>query len=348
MTLPVIDLGPFLYGSADDKRKLAAQVNTACRDTGFLIIVNHGVDPALPDRLFELAYQFFNQPFEEKLKVEKFEGSGPAGYHMFATQSNGLAYRNIQSKADLLKISPDLRESFGLSPERNGLNQWPAYPPGFCDVCLEYYARMETLAFSMIDLFTMALGLPEHFFDKFIDKHDSTVLMHHYPAQKEAPADGQLRSSPHTDLGMFTLLRHEREHKGGLQLKTKAGEWMDVPQVENAFVVNIADSMQQWTNDLWKSTFHRVLNPPRAADGSRRASPKGAPPEAEANAPFSPVVLRDHTARASPPGRNAGFRNPTLGSASIPCAGAIGPPAGRWTDHRLTGWLFWAAASATT
>lgn len=270
MTLPVIDLGPFLNGNSNDRHQLATQVNSACRDTGFLIIVNHGVDPALPDRLFELAYKFFNQPFEEKLKVEKFEGSGPAGYHMFATQSNGLAYRNIQSKADLLKISPDLRESFGLSPERNGLNQWPSYPPGFRDVCLEYYARMENLAFSMIDLFTMALGLPEHFFDKFIDKHDSTVLMHHYPAQKDPPADGQLRSSPHTDLGMFTLLRHEREHKAGLQLKTKSGDWMDVPQVENAFVVNIADSMQQWTNDMWKSTFHRVLNPPREADGSTK------------------------------------------------------------------------------
>ncbi len=267
MQLPIIDLAPFLRGDAASRRKVAQTVDAACRDTGFLIIVNHEIDPALPDRLFDLAYQFFNQPFEEKLKVEKFEGSGPAGYHMFATQSNGLAYRNIQSKADLLKISPDLRESFGISPERNGLNQWPAYPPGFRDACLEYYSRMETLAFSMIDLFAMALGLPDGYFDKMIDQHDSTVLFHHYPAQKEQPEEGQLRSSPHTDLGMFTLLRHEREHKGGLQLKGKNGEWVDVPQVENAFVVNIADTMQQWTNDVWKSTFHRVLNPPRDANG---------------------------------------------------------------------------------
>lgn len=74
----------------------------------FLIIVNHDIDRALPDRLFERAYRFFSQPFEEKLKVEKFEGRGPDGYHMFARQSNGLAYRNIQSKVDLLKIAPDL------------------------------------------------------------------------------------------------------------------------------------------------------------------------------------------------------------------------------------------------
>src|SRR5690348_11602165 len=115
MVLPIIDLASFLHGGHDDKRKVAEQVNAACRDTGFLIIVNHEVDPALPDRVFELAYQFFNQPFDEKLKVEKYEGSGPAGYHMFATQSNGLVYRNIQSKTDLLKIFPDLRESFGVS-----------------------------------------------------------------------------------------------------------------------------------------------------------------------------------------------------------------------------------------
>ena len=267
MVLPIIDLVPFLHGGHEQKRKVAEEVNAACCDTGFLIVVNHEVDPALPDRVFELAYQFFNQPFDEKRKVEKYEGSGPAGYHMFATQSNGLAYRNIQSKADLLKIFPDLRESFGISPERNGFNQWPAHPPGFRDVCLDYYGRLEKLAFSMIDLFTMALELPEHYFDRMIDRHDSTMLLHHYPAQRDDPADGQLRSSPHTDLGMFTLLRHEREHRGGLQLKTKSGDWMDVPQIENAFVVNIADTMQQWTNDMWKSTFHRVLNPPRDASG---------------------------------------------------------------------------------
>jgi isopenicillin N synthase-like dioxygenase len=224
----------------------------------------------LPDRVFEMAKRFFDLPFEEKLKVKKVENGGPAGYHMFATQANGMRYRNVQTKADFLKVPFDLRESFGIGPDRNGVNHWLAEPAGFRELCLSYYAALEKLAFSMIRLFATALELPENYFESKIDHHDSTMLLHHYPAQKEAPQPEQWRSGPHTDLGMFTLLRHEREHKPGLQLKNKTGEWIDVPPVENSFVVNIADTMMHWTNDKWVSTLHRVANPPREDGPSAR------------------------------------------------------------------------------
>src|SRR5262245_29941225 len=90
MSFPIIDLEPFLSGDPDSRLKVAEQVNAVCVDTGFLIIVNHGVDPSLPDRVFELGKQFFDLPYEEKRQVEKIDGRGPAGYHMFAHQTNGL------------------------------------------------------------------------------------------------------------------------------------------------------------------------------------------------------------------------------------------------------------------
>src|SRR3984885_3988461 len=40
------------------------------------------------------------------------------------------------------------------------------------------------------------------------------------------------------------------------------GEWVNVPVIEGSFIVNIGDLMQQWTNDQWTSTMHRVINPP--------------------------------------------------------------------------------------
>jgi isopenicillin N synthase-like dioxygenase len=46
-----------------------------------------------------------------------------------------------------------------------------------------------------------------------------------------------------------------------LQVKNKTGEWVNVPVIERSFIVNIGDLMQQWTNDLWTSTMHRVVNP---------------------------------------------------------------------------------------
>ena len=40
---------------------------------------------------------------------------------------------------------------------------------------------------------------------------------------------------------------------------------MDAPFVAGSFVVNIGDFLMRWTNDRWKSTRHRVVNPPQAA-----------------------------------------------------------------------------------
>jgi isopenicillin N synthase-like dioxygenase len=59
----------------------------------------------------------------------------------------------------------------------------------------------------------------------------------------------------------MTILRKELSD-GSLQVKNKAGEWVSVPVIENSFIVNIGDLMQQWTNDIWTSTLHRVVNPP--------------------------------------------------------------------------------------
>ena len=45
-------------------------------------------------------------------------------------------------------------------------------------------------------------------------------------------------------------------------MRTRRGEWIDVPTRPDFFVVNIGDLLMQWTNDVWVSNLHRVVNPP--------------------------------------------------------------------------------------
>jgi isopenicillin N synthase-like dioxygenase len=52
----------------------------------------------------------------------------------------------------------------------------------------------------------------------------------------------------------------QQDDVGGLEIKSKSGEWLIVPPVENSFVVNIGDSMRMWTNNRFASTLHRVVN----------------------------------------------------------------------------------------
>ncbi len=87
------------------------------------------------------------------------------------------------------------------------------------------------------------------------------MRINHYPAQAAAPVAGQLRAGAHTDYGLLTILNSENA-SGGLQVQTRAGDWIDVETEPDTFVVNIGDLLMRWTNDRWVSNTHRVVNPP--------------------------------------------------------------------------------------
>ena len=89
------------------------------------------------------------------------------------------------------------------------------------------------------------------------------------PPQDTPPADSQLRCGPHSDYGSLTIVSSDTDI-GGMQVLTGAGDWANIPCLANTFVVNLGDLMAEWTNDRWRSTMHRVINPPReSADQSR-------------------------------------------------------------------------------
>ncbi|HIQ51718.1 MAG TPA: 2OG-Fe(II) oxygenase [Pseudomonas pachastrellae] len=148
-------------------------------------------------------------------------------------------------------------------------NVWPPELPGFQQAYAEYFAAMGDLARSLMRIFALALELPETFFDDKIDKHISMFRSLRYPHLKEGIEEGQLRAGAHTDYGSLTIVKPDGA-LGGLQVCNRDGEWVDVPFVEDGFVVNIGDLMMQWTNDQWISTLHRVVNPPEDAAGDQQ------------------------------------------------------------------------------
>ena len=131
-----------------------------------------------------------------------------------------------------------------------------------------YYRAMEGLSRILTGIFAEALALPPDFFAQRMNRHISTLRLVNYPALESEPEPGAIRSGEHSDTGVLTILLID--DIPGLQVKTRAGEWVDIRRCAGAFIVNIGDMMMQWTNDRWVSTRHRVVNPPSGAGGAMR------------------------------------------------------------------------------
>jgi len=277
--VPLIDIAPFEGSDPRAHRTVVEQVRAACERIGFFLIAGHGVPDALIDDTYGAARDFFDLPEAEKLKIARLKSEASRGYNRMADQS--LSYSHGQA------APPDLQESLNFGPMdipdtpyfRQGLgavhfapNKIPLQPPRLMPLARAYYGALEGLAARVMRIFAGALELPSDFFDGKIDRHITTMRFVNYPDQDEAPRDGQLRAGAHSDYGSLTILRIE-DAPGGLQVRDRDGQWVDVPAIPGSFVINIGDLMQQWTNDRWVSTVHRVVNPPRdKALGSRRIS----------------------------------------------------------------------------
>jgi isopenicillin N synthase-like dioxygenase len=71
--------------------------------------------------------------------------------------------------------------------------------------------------------------------------------------------ENALGAGAHTDYGNLTILA--LDDAGGLEVQRLDGAWVEAPPVPGAFVCNIGDCLMRWTNDVYRSTPHRVRNP---------------------------------------------------------------------------------------
>jgi isopenicillin N synthase-like dioxygenase len=60
--------------------------------------------------------------------------------------------------------------------------------------------------------------------------------------------------------GSITLLF--QDSRGGLQVRSPKGTWVDATPIPGTIVVNAGDLLARWSNDTIKSTKHRVVEPP--------------------------------------------------------------------------------------
>ncbi len=268
--VPVIDLSLAREGNADNRCAIAKTIDATCRDSGFLVVTGHGIDPDLVQRMHDVSLAFFHLPDAVKDRYEVAAGD-PTIRGFYKTASYVAASDDTATAPDLCQLfttcrlgDPGIatREALGEDFEVwSRPNPWPVEIEEFEAVWLEYYAALEVLAADLMRLFALGLGLDEDFFDDKIDDHITNLVANYYPPVDEEPLEGQYRKGPHSDWGTLTVLY--QDDTGGLEVLDRHNDqWLDVPVVPGSFVVNIGDLMSVWTNDQWQSTKHRVRVPP--------------------------------------------------------------------------------------
>ncbi|KAG2312007.1 hypothetical protein Bca4012_026532 [Brassica carinata] len=256
-TLTCIDL------ANSDLHQSAVLLKQACSDSGFFYVINHGISKELNDQAFEQSKKFFALPLEEKMKVlrnEKFRGYAPL--------CDQLLDPNNQ-------VRGDYKEGFTIGTEgpKNGPfrdkplyspNIWPNPDvlPGWRETMEKYYQEALRVCKSIARIMALALDLHVNYFDapEMLGNPIADMILFHYEGVSN-PSKGIYACGAHCDFGMLSLLA--TDDVMGLQIckdkDLKPQKWEYVPSIKGAYIVNLGNLLERWSNGFFKSTLHRVL-----------------------------------------------------------------------------------------
>ncbi|KAJ8759458.1 hypothetical protein K2173_007003 [Erythroxylum novogranatense] len=224
------------------RKEIIKAIQQASEEWGLFQVVDHGMSSDVMSEMIEGVRRFHEHSKEVKMEYYTRDDSKKVRF-----VSN---YDLYQAKAANWRDTVYfLMEPDAPSPEE--------IPEACREIVMKYSAEVKTLGLNLFELLSEALGLePNHLIDIDCAK-GHFIGCHYYPACPEPHLT--LGISAHTDPAFITILL--QDHIGGLQVRYE-NQWVDVPPIPGAFVVNLGDllqSAQLISNNKFKSAEHRVL-----------------------------------------------------------------------------------------
>ncbi|KAL7531777.1 hypothetical protein ACHAXR_005118 [Thalassiosira sp. AJA248-18] len=251
MTIPTVCL---------TSEEVANTLFDACTKVGFFYLEGHGISQSLLDKVFQQSQNLFALPEDQKVLLS--DSILQRGYTRF--EEEALDPKQQPTRGDTKEgyyIGDEAPPEETDAAKLHGPNVWPQ--PEHCqltrDQCLTFRKTMEQYRLEatrvcrqLLGCFSIAVGAKDpHLFDQYFTEPKTTIRLLHYSAE---PSDEKMAY-----YGMITLLL--TDENPGLQVKLNDGSWIDIPPKRGAFVVNIGDTFERWTNGIFKSTVHRVITP---------------------------------------------------------------------------------------
>ena len=254
-----------LTASETDPEGFARELGESFEGYGFAIVADHGIPADLIARAEDKAKAFFALPEEVKRSYHIAGGGGARGYTPFGieTAKGATAYDLKEFWHVGRELPPGHRYGELMAP-----NVWPQEVQSFRDTFLELFAAFDKAGLRILEAIARHLGLAPDYFEDTVKEGNSVLRLLHYPP---IPGDGpNVRAGAHEDINTITLLLGAEE--AGLELLDRDGNWLPVSPRPGELAVNIGDMLQRLTNNVLRSTTHRVVNPPPERRGQSRYS----------------------------------------------------------------------------
>lgn len=256
--------------------EITAELCDAAENVGFFSIVDHGITQEEVDKAFATSQAFFALPDDVKATV--------------TWNPNNCGWeKNSQIRPST--GAPDMKESYQLQFGENMLSggkgadgytsMWMSdtHLPGFKDDCLGFMHRIQQVSNGLMVCLARGLGFPDNYFLQSHDPSDPKCqsvlrLLHYFPTPESKDGKVWHRAGAHADWGLVTLL-FQREGESGLEIcpgREAVTEfalddtWTKVNFEPGAIICNIGDMLMRWSDDRFKSTFHRVKAPTEPGD----------------------------------------------------------------------------------
>lgn len=259
LEIPRISLHDF-EGRRDEIKN---QLYNAATTVGFFVLCNQA-SPAVADieNAFNLSKAYFDYPLETKGK-KPFQKLLNCGYE-------------FKSQVRPSTGTKDLKESLQLQLHKKKV-YWPDTKDVGCewvDSVEDFVVKTHGLSMDILSCLAESLGFESDFFSKAHKIRDpdaqSTLRLLHYPdVTGQKFNDNEWRAGAHTDFDCLTLLfqrtgDHGLEVCPGRDAHTDfafGDTWYPVEAITGEIVVNIGDMLMSWSDDKFKSNFHRVRTP---------------------------------------------------------------------------------------
>ncbi|CAJ1795668.1 unnamed protein product [Sphenostylis stenocarpa] len=239
LSIPIIDLKD-IHSDASMHSEVIGKIRSACHEWGFFQVINHGIPISVLDEMIDGIRRFHEQDTEVRKEFYSRDLKRKVLYYSNLRLYSGHPV-NWRDTVDFA-VAPD--------PPR------PEEIPSVCrDIVIEYSKKIRDLGFTIFELLSQALGLDPSYLKEMNCGKGMFIAGHCYPACPEPELT--MGATKHTDSNFMTLLLQDQ--LGGLQVLHR-NQWVNVPPLHGALIVNIGDLLQLITNDRFVSVYHRVLS----------------------------------------------------------------------------------------